>query len=259
MDSVPTCWRAPPLDAFRVWFTAWPICPDQARPGRGAAHRGRAGHREPDLCAGRRGGRRLLRACAQDGSMRPGLDPADVLLVMGFMWRTGPDDAGGIRPAASWSWSSTGSGPVPERKRRRARATGREQVAQRPGVGGSAARPWPVRRPWSSRRPRCRSSRWPGSRRPRACAGGNEVARGQADHVLQAGEGEGVAVRQRGQRGHDPQPGGDVDQRVEFVVSHGRRCSAVRGAGQLGDGGGQAAHRGVEVAAGRAAEKVSRR
>lgn len=31
----------------------------------------------------------LLRACAAAGSLRPGLDPADVLLVMGVLWRTG--------------------------------------------------------------------------------------------------------------------------------------------------------------------------
>ena len=29
----------------------------------------------------------LLRACAHDGSLRDGLDPDDVLLLMGFLWR----------------------------------------------------------------------------------------------------------------------------------------------------------------------------
>ncbi|MCW2934692.1 MAG: transcriptional regulator, TetR family [Actinomycetia bacterium] len=37
---------------------------------------------------------RLLDACAADGSVRPGLDPADVLLLMGYLWRVGPDDDG---------------------------------------------------------------------------------------------------------------------------------------------------------------------
>ena len=37
---------------------------------------------------------RLLRACAEAGSMRPGLDPDDVLLLMGFMWRVGTDADG---------------------------------------------------------------------------------------------------------------------------------------------------------------------
>jgi hypothetical protein len=40
----------------------------------------------------------LLRACAKDGSLRPGLDPDDVLFLMGFMWRVG-EDADGIARA----------------------------------------------------------------------------------------------------------------------------------------------------------------
>jgi hypothetical protein len=36
----------------------------------------------------------LLQACEEDGSMRSGLDPADVLLLMGFLWRTSPDETG---------------------------------------------------------------------------------------------------------------------------------------------------------------------
>lgn len=34
--------------------------------------------------------RTLLDACVADGSVRPGLDPADVLLLMGYLWRVGP-------------------------------------------------------------------------------------------------------------------------------------------------------------------------
>jgi AcrR family transcriptional regulator len=37
---------------------------------------------------------RLLDACMADGSVRPGLDPDDVLLLMGFLWRVRPDDDG---------------------------------------------------------------------------------------------------------------------------------------------------------------------
>jgi hypothetical protein len=35
----------------------------------------------------------LVDACIADGSMRPGLDPGDVLLLMGFLWRVhaGPE------------------------------------------------------------------------------------------------------------------------------------------------------------------------
>lgn len=35
-----------------------------------------------------------LRACAADGSVRPGLAPQDVLLLMGFLWRVGADTRG---------------------------------------------------------------------------------------------------------------------------------------------------------------------
>jgi AcrR family transcriptional regulator len=37
---------------------------------------------------------RLLDACVADGTVRPGLDPADVLLLMGYLWRTRPGDEG---------------------------------------------------------------------------------------------------------------------------------------------------------------------
>lgn len=37
---------------------------------------------------------RLLDACVADGAVRPGLDPGDVLILMGYLWRVGPDDAG---------------------------------------------------------------------------------------------------------------------------------------------------------------------
>jgi len=32
----------------------------------------------------------LLTACAEDGSIRPGMDPDDVLLLLGFLWRIDP-------------------------------------------------------------------------------------------------------------------------------------------------------------------------
>lgn len=41
----------------------------------------------------------LLAACQSDGTVRPGLDPADVLLVMGFLWRV-PDGSDGRVQAA---------------------------------------------------------------------------------------------------------------------------------------------------------------
>ena len=38
--------------------------------------------------------RKLLEACVADGSVRPDLDPADVLLLMGYLWRVGPGEDG---------------------------------------------------------------------------------------------------------------------------------------------------------------------
>ncbi len=37
---------------------------------------------------------KLLDACVADGSVSGGLDPADVLLLMGFLWRVAPDEDG---------------------------------------------------------------------------------------------------------------------------------------------------------------------
>jgi AcrR family transcriptional regulator len=36
----------------------------------------------------------LLQACEDVGDVRPGIDPADVLLLMGFLWSVAPGDAG---------------------------------------------------------------------------------------------------------------------------------------------------------------------
>jgi hypothetical protein len=38
--------------------------------------------------------KKLLDACVADGSVRPGLDPGDVLLLMGYLWRVGPGEDG---------------------------------------------------------------------------------------------------------------------------------------------------------------------
>lgn len=37
---------------------------------------------------------KLLDACVADGSVRPGFDPADVLLLMGYLWRVAPNEDG---------------------------------------------------------------------------------------------------------------------------------------------------------------------
>jgi hypothetical protein len=37
---------------------------------------------------------KLLDSCVADNSVRRGLDPADVLLLMGYLWRVAPDEDG---------------------------------------------------------------------------------------------------------------------------------------------------------------------
>jgi AcrR family transcriptional regulator len=90
VDSVPGLLRkGKPLNAFRAWFET---LADYVRVKHGL---GEALHTAavqdainatyaPVLAAVTT----LLDACVDDGSIRPGLDPDDVLLLMGFMWRT---------------------------------------------------------------------------------------------------------------------------------------------------------------------------
>src|ERR1017187_7239917 len=65
----------------------------------------------------------------------------------------------------------------------------------------------------------------------------DQVAGGEPDHVLQAGEGQRVAAGQCRQGRDDLQPGGDVDQRVELAAGHGRttlrRCCQTLNAAVL--------------------------
>jgi AcrR family transcriptional regulator len=83
----------PPLTALRRWFDR-------------LAHYGRIKHGLADVLhaitsdglAGETYGpvtgaiTLLLRACADEGSVRPDLDPDDVLLLLGFLWRITPTD-----------------------------------------------------------------------------------------------------------------------------------------------------------------------
>jgi AcrR family transcriptional regulator len=87
--------RHPPLDAFVAWFEALAAYV-RVKHGLGEALHNAAVQNAIDetyapvvAAVGK-----LLDACAADGSVRPGLDPADVLLLMGFLWRTGPGDEG---------------------------------------------------------------------------------------------------------------------------------------------------------------------
>lgn len=89
----------PPLEAFRAWFAALADCV-RGREGLGealqsAAARESAVHEACVPVVGAVG--TLLRACEADGSVRAGLAPSDVLLLMGFLWRVGGDAPGRAR------------------------------------------------------------------------------------------------------------------------------------------------------------------
>lgn len=85
----------PPLDAFVAWFEEL-ACYVRIKHGLGEALHNAAIYNAidetyaPVVAAVRK----LLDACVADGSVRPGLDPADVLLLMGYLWRTVPGDEG---------------------------------------------------------------------------------------------------------------------------------------------------------------------
>ncbi|MCU1682493.1 MAG: hypothetical protein JWQ81_3232 [Amycolatopsis sp.] len=93
-DSAPVLIKEhPPLDALRLWFGQ-------------LAHYGRIKHGLADVLhaatsdglAGETYGpvtgaiTLLLRACEEAGAIRPGFDPDDVLLVVGFLWRIDATD-----------------------------------------------------------------------------------------------------------------------------------------------------------------------
>ncbi|HEY1703349.1 MAG TPA: TetR/AcrR family transcriptional regulator [Trebonia sp.] len=87
--------KYPPLEAFTTWFETLAA---YVRPkhGLGEALHNAAVHdavnetyAPVEAAVGR-----LLAACFADGSVRPGLAPADVLLLMGFLWRVAPGQDG---------------------------------------------------------------------------------------------------------------------------------------------------------------------
>ena len=89
VDSVPDVLaKYAPLDAFRVWFET---LADYVRVKHGlgealhtAAVQDAINETYAPVVAAVDA---LVQACVADGGMRAGLDPADVLLLMGFLWR----------------------------------------------------------------------------------------------------------------------------------------------------------------------------
>lgn len=101
VESVPALLAEhPPLDALRMWFERLAGYV-KIKHGLGdALHAATA----QDIVSETYGPvtaaiGELLRACEAAGSVRPGLDPGDVLLLMGFLWRTGPGEEGKAQAA----------------------------------------------------------------------------------------------------------------------------------------------------------------
>jgi AcrR family transcriptional regulator len=92
--------KHPPLDAFRTWFHT---LADYIRLKHGlgdALHSAAIQDAINATYAPVVGAiTTLLEACVADGSVRPGIDPGDVLLLMGFLWRVADDDAGRTQAA----------------------------------------------------------------------------------------------------------------------------------------------------------------
>jgi len=96
VDSVDEVIAAyPPLEAFTTWFETLAAY-IRVKHGLGEALHNAAIQNaidetyKPVVAAVTK----LLDACVADDSVRHGLDPADVLLLMGYLWRVAPDENG---------------------------------------------------------------------------------------------------------------------------------------------------------------------
>jgi AcrR family transcriptional regulator len=83
----------PPLQALRLWFDRLAYC-ERIKHGlagvlQAATSDGLAGETYGPVI---RAITVLLRACDEAGTIRPGVDPDDVLLILGFLWRIDASD-----------------------------------------------------------------------------------------------------------------------------------------------------------------------
>jgi AcrR family transcriptional regulator len=87
--------QQPPLRALRLWFERLAEFV-KIKHGLGEALHSAAAQEVVNETYGpvTEAVRRLLLAGERDGSIRPGLDPGDVLLLMGFLWRVNPGEQG---------------------------------------------------------------------------------------------------------------------------------------------------------------------
>lgn len=117
VDSVAeTLAECEPLDAFRMWFER---LADYVRIKHGlgeALHSAAAQDVVNETYAPVTAAvGELLAACEAAKVVRPGLDPADVLLLMGFLWRVGPGEDGQAQAARLFDLVIDGFRPTPER------------------------------------------------------------------------------------------------------------------------------------------------
>ena len=84
-----------PLDAFVAWFDSLAAYV-RLKHGLGEALHNAAAQKAIDetYAPVEDAVRQLLDACVTAGAVRPGLQPGDVLLLMGFLWRVAPGRAG---------------------------------------------------------------------------------------------------------------------------------------------------------------------
>jgi AcrR family transcriptional regulator len=82
-----------PLDAFRIWFERLAVYL-RVKHGLGDALTSEEARKliEETFAPVTAAVAQLLEACAEDGSMRPGLNAGDVLQLMGFLWRVTPGE-----------------------------------------------------------------------------------------------------------------------------------------------------------------------
>lgn len=92
--------KHPPLDAFVAWFESLAAYV-RIKHGLGEAlHNAAVQNAINETYAPVEGAvRQLLGACVDAGVVRSGLDPGDVLLLMGFLWRVAPSP-GGVQQAS---------------------------------------------------------------------------------------------------------------------------------------------------------------
>ena len=88
----------PPLAALRLWFARL-AAGGQMKSGVAAIVHSESGEGIAREAYGPVVGaiRQLVVACADEGSLRSDLDPDDVLLLLGFLWRIDPASGGGER------------------------------------------------------------------------------------------------------------------------------------------------------------------